>query len=96
MYTLNKSQGCHGESSIQEKEEDTLHQQTKVKFEVELLWYWKSDISQNGQETPGKLWKVVLEKDVEDQFDRSCETWRSVTWSQRGEEYSTDRQNKEG
>jgi len=39
MYTLNKSQGCHGESSIQEKEEDTLHQQTKVKFEVELLWY---------------------------------------------------------
>jgi hypothetical protein len=30
-------------------------------------------------ETPGKYWNVVLEKDGEDQLDRSCEKWRSVT-----------------
>jgi hypothetical protein len=40
MYTLNKCQGCHGESSVQqgeEEEEDPLHQQTRIKFKVELL-----------------------------------------------------------
>ena len=31
-------------------------------------------------------WNVVLEKDG-DQLDRSCEKWRSVTWSQGGQEY---------
>jgi len=25
---------------------------------------------------------MVLEKDGEDQLDRSCEKWRSITWSQ--------------
>ena len=30
-------------------------------------------------ETPGKFSNVVLEKDGEDQLDRSCEKWRSVT-----------------
>jgi len=39
MYNLNKSQGCHGESSIRQVEEDHLHNQTRIKFEVELLWY---------------------------------------------------------
>ena len=28
--------------------------------------------------TPGKFWNVVLEKDGEDQLDRSCEKWRSL------------------
>jgi hypothetical protein len=30
-------------------------------------------------ETRGKFWNVVLEKDGEDQLDRSCEKWRNVT-----------------
>jgi len=30
---------------------------------------------------------VVLEKDGEDQLDRSCEKWRSDTKNQGGEEY---------
>jgi hypothetical protein len=33
---------------------------------------------------------VVLEKDGEDQFDRSCEELRGVTESQEGEEYPTN------
>jgi hypothetical protein len=60
-----------------------------MKFKVEILWYWKLDLSQNRPETHGKLWNVVLEKDV-DQFDQSYETWGNFTWSQGGEEYSTD------
>jgi hypothetical protein len=32
---------------------------------------------------------MVLEKDGEDQLDRSCEKWRSVNWSQWAEEYLT-------
>ena len=30
-------------------------------------------------EIHGKFWNVVLEKDGENQLDRSCEKWRSVT-----------------
>jgi len=30
-----------------------------------------------------------MEKDGEDQLDRSCEKWRSVTYSQGAEEYPT-------
>jgi len=30
-------------------------------------------------ETSRRFWNVVLEKDGEDQLDRSCEEWRSVT-----------------
>ena len=32
-------------------------------------------------EIPGKLWNVVLGKNWEDQLDRSCEKWRSITYS---------------
>jgi hypothetical protein len=38
-------------------------------------------------ETAGKFPNVVLEKDGEDQLDRSCEKRSSVTQSQRGKEY---------
>ena len=37
------------------------------------------DASGSRSEIPGKFWNVVLEKDGEDQLDRSCEKWRSVT-----------------
>jgi hypothetical protein len=35
------------------------------------------------------FWNVVLEKDGEDQLDRSCGERRSVTKRQGGEEYPT-------
>ena len=44
---------------------------------------------------PGKFRNVVLEKDGEDRLDRSCEKL-SLTKDQRGEEYSTVYQKKEG
>ena len=46
-------------------------------------------------ETPGKFWNVVLEKDGDDQLDRSCEKW-SVTESQWAEEYPTWNKKTEG
>jgi hypothetical protein len=39
-----------------------------------------------GSEIPGTLRSVRLEKDGEDQCDRSCQKWRSITQSQGGEE----------
>ena len=50
----------------------------------------------NRSETPGKFWNVVLEKDGEDKLDRSCEKWRSVTYSQWAEEYPTWNKKTEG
>ena len=44
-----------------------------------FVWCWNLDASGSRSETPGKFWNVVLEKDGEDQLDRSCEKWRSVT-----------------
>jgi len=32
---------------------------------------------------------AVFQKDGKDRFDRSCEKWRSITWSQGAEEYTT-------
>ena len=44
-----------------------------------FVWCWTLDASGSRSETPEKFWNVVLEKDGEDQLDRSCEKWRSVT-----------------
>jgi len=44
---------------------------------------------------PYSLQKVVIEKDREDQLDRSCETWRSITKRQGINEYRTDNKKKE-
>ena len=44
-----------------------------------FIWCWNLDDSCNRSETSGKFWNVVLEKDGEDQLDRSCEKWRSIT-----------------
>ena len=43
-----------------------------------FVWCWNLDASGSISEIPGKFWNVVLEKDWEDQLDRSCEKWRSV------------------
>jgi hypothetical protein len=40
---------------------------------------WNLDASGSTSETPGKFWNVVLEKDGEDQLDRSCEKWRIIS-----------------
>jgi len=45
--------------------------------------------------TPVKIWNVVLEKDG-DEVDRLCEIGRSITKSQRGEEYPTNNNKNEG
>jgi hypothetical protein len=37
---------------------------------------------------------VVLEKDGEEQLDRSCEEWRSITSSQGGQEYAANNKTK--
>jgi hypothetical protein len=81
------------------KEEDSFHQQTGLKFKEEtskvlhlehsFVWCWNLYTSETGSEIPGKFSNVVLEKNGEDQLDRSCEKWRSITQSQGGEEYPT-------
>ena len=48
-----------------------------------FVWCWNLDASGSRSEIPGKFWNVVLEKDGEDQLDRSCEKWRSYNrWKQ--------------
>jgi hypothetical protein len=61
-----------------------------------FLWCWKVDTSENRSEVSGKFWNVVLEKNGEDSLDWSCEKWRSITQSQRGEEYPTYNKKKNG
>ena len=46
------------------------------------------------EEAPGKFRNVVLEKDGEDQLDRSCEKRRSVTY--RVNEHPTGNKKTEG
>ena len=98
-------QDCHGKSNIQQ-EGDSFHQQigrnskeetSKVLYlEHSFVWRWNWDASESRSEIHGKLWNVVLEKDGEAQLDWSCEKWRSTTESQRGEEYRTHSETKEG
>ena len=62
----------------------TCHQQMELKFKAEsnehsFVWCRNLDTSENRSEISGKFWNVVLEKDGEDQLDRSREKWRSVT-----------------
>jgi hypothetical protein len=61
------------ELKFEEETSEMLH------LERGFVWCWNLDASGSGSETPGKFWNMVLEKDGEDQLDRSCEKWRSVT-----------------
>jgi hypothetical protein len=66
-----------------------FYQKIGLKFEEEtsemlhlergFVWRWSLDASGSRSETRGKFWNVVLEKDGEDQLDRACEKWKSVT-----------------
>jgi hypothetical protein len=49
-----------------------------------------ADILERKSEITGNFWNVVLEKDVEDQLDWSCEKWRNITKRQTGEKYRID------
>jgi len=53
-------------------------------LEHDFVWCWNLDTSVSRSGIPGKFWNVMLEKDGEDQLDRSCETW-CIT-SQGGDE----------
>jgi hypothetical protein len=76
--------------------EDSFHQQIELKFEEEtskvlhlehsFAWCWNVDTPESRSEIPGKFWNVVLEKNGEEQSDQSLEKWRSITYSQGGEE----------
>jgi len=46
-----------------------------------FLWCWNldSDSSESRSEIHGRFWNVMLEKDEEDELDRSCEQLRSIT-----------------
>ena len=65
------------------QEEESFYQQIGLKFEEETsevlrleyssVWCWNLDARSNRSETSGKFCYVVLEKNGEDQLDRSCE-----------------------
>jgi len=46
--------------------------------ERSFIWCWNLDASGTRSETSGKFWNVVLEKDGEDQLDRSSGKWGSI------------------
>jgi len=56
-----------------------------LRLEYGSVWCWNLVAPGNRSETPGKFWNVVLEKDGEDQLDRSM--WEMK--SQWAEEYPT-------
>jgi len=58
---------------------------TVLHLEHSFVWCWNVDTSISRSGIPGKFWNVVLEKDGEDQLDRSCYTW-CITKSQVGDD----------
>jgi len=76
--------------------EGSFHQQTglKLKDETSKVLHLEHsfvlcrnlDTSESRSEISVKFWNVVLEKDADDQLDRSCGKLRSITRSQGGEE----------
>jgi len=78
----------HKKKTIFSRKLDTKFKEETSKMihsENIILWCWKLDTSNSRSEIPEKFWSVVLEKDGEDQLDRSCEKW-SITKSRGGKE----------
>jgi hypothetical protein len=48
-------------------------------LEHSFVWCWCLYTSESRSKLPGAFWDVVVEKDGEDQLDRSCEKWRNIT-----------------
>ena len=99
---LNPGLPC--KSSIQH-EEDSFHKQVGLKFKEETSKFSSSILygaetwtlrEKKTSETVGKFSNMVLEKDGEDQLDRSCKKRSSVTRSQRGKEYPSYNEKSEG
>ena len=72
------------------KQNVTFHQQIgrkKLRKKLMKCYIWSialcgaetKDTWESGSDITWKLWNVVLEKDGEDQLDRSCEKLRSIT-----------------
>jgi hypothetical protein len=72
---------------------DFFDQQIGLKFkegtskvlhlERSFVWCWNLGTSESRSEILGKVWNMILEKDGEDQLDRSCEKL-SITQNQGG------------
>jgi len=81
---------------------DSFHQQIGLKFKeeaikmlhLEFVRCWIGHF-ESRSDIPRKFWNVVMEKDGQDQFDWSCEKWRSITKSEVGREYPTYNTKKE-
>jgi hypothetical protein len=52
---------------------------TVLHWERSFVWCWNSDSSVSRSDIAGTMWNVVLQKDAEDHFNRSCGKWRSMT-----------------
>ena len=88
----------HGKSGVQE--EDSLNQQIRLKFKEEtnrmlylgfiFLWCWNLDTLKSRLDIPGKFWNMVVEKDGEDQLDRSCEKCGRVSNGWGRDEFPTE------
>ena len=74
------------------KEETTA----MLHLEHSFVWCWNVDILVSRSEVSGKFWDVVLEKNRQDQLDRSSEKWRSITLGQSGKEHSTNNKEEKG
>jgi hypothetical protein len=77
--------------SILRKKLAKCHIWRSVLYGAETWTLWEKT-----SETAGKFSNVVLEKDGEDQLDRSCEKRSNVTQSQRGKEYPSYNEKSEG
>jgi hypothetical protein len=83
------SAGLPIKSSIQQAEDFPAANWTSGRNEIlyswhSVVWCWNIGTSESSSEISLKFENVVLEKDGEDQVDRSCEKCRSITQSQGG------------
>jgi len=70
-FAFNKKRALANQTGLQFKEEASkvLH------LEQSFVWRGNLDTSESRSGIPGKFQSVVLEKDGEDQLDRSCDKW---------------------
>ena len=59
------------------------------------VWCWYLDTSESKSEIPGKFWRRMLEREVDDQLDGSYEKW-NTTKCQEEKEHTKYNKTKEG
>ena len=99
-YRLLNSQDytyCNWQTSPPRQVGDAIEEKTSESQHLEhsFVWCWSVGTAEIRRVIPWEAWNVFLEKGGEDQLDRSCEKWRSVTESQGGEDYPTYNKMKE-